>query len=173
MTAPVPHILHGDEIAQLGRPRFVSSGPIRPDVSVAEALNVLFYAVREFHKTFDQPAPDVPTMQTPDLVARRGDWIVEEKEEVAEATTVEDQADGYIDGIYFNLGGLVELGVLPGELLELAHKANMAKRHTIDGKLTVVKNEQGKVLKPADWVDPTPAQRAEVQRQMQALPLAA
>lgn len=155
----IPHILQ-------------PGSPVRRDVSVEEALNVLFFAVRQFHQTFDQPAPDVPTMQTPDLVERRGHWIVEEKVEVAEATTIEDQADGYVDGIYFNLGGLVELGVLPGALLALAHTANMAKRHTIDGVLTVVKNETGKVLKPVGWQDPTPAQKAEVQRQIGRRPLA-
>ena len=159
---PIPHILQPGEAAPA----------VRRDVTVAEALNVLFFAVRDFHTTFEQPAPSVPTMQTPDLVERRGDWIVEEKEEVAEATTIEDQADGYIDGIYFNLGGLVELGVLPGELLALAHEANMAKRHKVNGVLTVVKNDAGKVLKPADWQDPTPAQKAEVRRQQVELPLA-
>lgn len=146
---------------------------VRPDVTVADALNVLFFAVREFHKTFDQPAPDVPTMQTPDLVERRADWIDEEKQELREAKTIEDQADAYIDGIYFNLGGLVELGVLPGAILALAHDANLAKRHNVNGVLTVVKNEAGKVLKPADWVDPTPKQRAEVARQIAERPLAA
>ena len=144
---------------------------VRDDVTVAEAINVLWNAVRQFHIVFDQPHPDQPTMQTPDLTKRRADWIEEEKDELLAAETVEDQADAYIDGIYFNLGGLVELGILPGRLLELVQEANMAKRHIVNGELVVVKNASGKVLKPADWVDPTPKQRAEVARQVRETPL--
>lgn len=139
---------------------------------LAAAINTMFFAVRDFHNAFDQPAPNVPTLQTPDLVSRRADWIDEEKGELKVAKTVEDQADAYMDGIYFNLGGLVELGVLPGRLLELVHEANMAKRHLINGELVAVKSETGKVIKPADWVDPTPKQKAEVARQMRETPLA-
>lgn len=139
---------------------------------LAEALNTLFHAVRGFHLAFDQPAPDVPTLQTPAQVDRRAEWIEEEKDELKAATTIEDQADAYMDGIYFNLGGLVELGVLPGRLLEFVHEANMAKLHLINGELVAVKNEIGKVVKPKDWVDPTPKQRAEVARQVRETPLA-
>lgn len=132
------------------------------------SIDALFRQVREFHKIMDQPHPDVPTMQTIDLVRRRSAWIISEVVELNEAETVEDQADAYIDIAYFSLGGLVELGVIPGALWAAAHGANMAKVWP-DGFPR--KQPDGKIIKPPGWVDPTPAQKAEVVRQLIEMPL--
>jgi predicted HAD superfamily Cof-like phosphohydrolase len=131
-------------------------------------IDSLFHQVRDFHKVMEQPHPDEPTMQTPDLIERRMDWVDSEQDELREAKTVEDQADAYLDIIYFAFGGLVELGVMPHWLWRYAHEANMAKVWP-DG--TVRKRADGKIIKPPEWVDPTPLQRAAVQAQAQHRPL--
>ena len=111
-------------------------------------------AVRQFHKTFGHPAPDSPTMQTTDLVSRRAGWLVEEVNELGDATTITEQADAYLDIIYFALGGLVELGIEPSPIFDLVQNANMAKVWP-DGSVRV--NETGKVLKPEGWEAPDAA----------------
>ena len=131
-------------------------------------IDALFHQVRDFHLLMDQPAPDAPTMQTVDLIERRMNWIDSEQQELRDARTVEDQADAYIDITYFALGGLVELGVIPGELWWLAHNANMAKVWE-DGRPR--KMPDGKIIKPAGWVDPTPAQKRAVIAQIISTPL--
>lgn len=132
------------------------------------SINPAFFEVRRFHQVMEQPHPDVPTMQPTELVERRMAWVDSEQEELREARTVEDQADAYLDILYFALGGLVELGVVPGPLFDLAHAANMNKVWE-DGKPR--KRADGKIIKPDGWVDPTPAQKAEVDRQRMEQPL--
>lgn len=123
--------------------------------------------VRAFHDAFaSTPVPSIPTAQTIFLAERRAKWIEEEMDELRQADTVAEQADAYIDAIYFALGGLIELGIDPSPLWNLTHAANMAKLQP-DG--TVLRDPvTRKVIKPADWVDPTPAQQAEVERQIRA-----
>jgi len=153
-------------------------------------LSKALAAVRAFHIAFGQPAPDAPTSQTLEQADRRAAWIREEADELqddtaqnlydpsefddvndayeAEVDLITVQADAYIDGLYFNLGGLVELGLDPEPLFQIVQDANMAKRHLVNGELVAVKNGMGKVIKPEGWQDPHSLLRAEVERQIQA-----
>jgi predicted HAD superfamily Cof-like phosphohydrolase len=130
---------------------------------VKHPLTQLWETVRQFQLAFGQPAPDEPTLQTTAQATRRSDWIKEEADELLEARTIMDQADAYIDAIYFGVGGLVELGVDPGPLWDIVHNANMSKLWK-DG--TVHRREDGKVIKPPHWVDPGPLLQAEINRQL-------
>lgn len=123
--------------------------------------------IREFHRVFARtPHPTVPTLLTPYQVERRVTWCAEEGQETREATTIAGQADGWIDMIYFALGGLDEMGLDPSPLWDIVHAANMAKRQP-DGS---VRRDPvtGKTLKPADWQDPGPLIEAEIDRQIAA-----
>ncbi len=75
----------------------------------------------------------------------------EEIDEFLQAQDLYDQADAMIDLIYFALGTLAEMGVKPGKIFEIVHRANMAKLFR-DGKPHY--NAQSKVIKPPDWQDP-------------------
>lgn len=135
------------------------------------ALGAVMHDVTEFHLDFGHPAPRSPTLLTPERADARATWKEEEAQELRDATTIEDQADAAIDGLYFNIGTLVELGVDPSPLWEIVQKANMAKKHLIDGVLTVVyfpegHPKAGKVMKPDGWQDPKPLLKAEVERQI-------
>lgn len=127
------------------------------------SIGQAFADVRDFHITFGHPAPDVPSLQHAERAHTRGEWIESEVEELREAATIADQADAYIDIIYFALGGLVELGINPARLWRIVHAANMAKRQP-DG--TVKRREDGKIIKPDDWVAPDAALRAEIDDQI-------
>jgi predicted HAD superfamily Cof-like phosphohydrolase len=120
--------------------------------------------VRAFHQAFGHPAPDAPSWLDPDLVDKRASWIEEEALELREATTIVEQADAFIDVIYFALGGLVSLGIRPGPLWEIVQNANMAKLWP-DGQPRHRPGD-GKVVKPAGWEDPGPKLAAEVRRQL-------
>ncbi len=119
--------------------------------------------VRAFHLAFGHPAPEAPELLHADLVERRAAWIEEEADELREAATVAEQADAFIDIIYFALGGLVNLGVRPERLWDIVQAANMAKLWP-DGAPRHRPGD-GKVVKPDGWQDPGPLLEAEVDRQ--------
>lgn len=131
----------------------------------------VMHDVREFHLDFGHPAPNRPTLLTPERADARASWKEEEAQELRDATTIAEQADAAVDGIYFNLGTLVELGIDPTPIWAIVQAANMAKRHMVNGVPTAVyfpegHPKAGKVMKPDDWQDPTPLIRAEVERQI-------
>lgn len=124
-------------------------------VSPSSALSHLTQDVRLFHLLFGHPAPLKPEVQPPELVERRAKWIRSEVTELEEATTVYEQADAYLDIIYFAVGGLVELGIkFTHRLWRLVQSANLAKIWP-DGSIR--KNEAGKVQKPDGWTAPDAA----------------
>jgi predicted HAD superfamily Cof-like phosphohydrolase len=125
-----------------------------------------FEDVIEFHTVFDHPIGDAPRMQPPERVAARAGWLEEEARELREATTIADQADAYIDSIYFALGGLVDMGVDPSPIWAIVQRANMAKVWA-DGSVRRRKHD-GKIIKPDTWVDPKPLIEAEIARQLSA-----
>lgn len=124
----------------------------RMGVSPGSALNHLTDDVRLFHILFGHPAPLKPELQSRELVERRSKWIRSECDELEAAATVKEQADAYLDVIYFAIGGLVELGIkFTHRLWRLVQGANLAKVWP-DG--SVRKDENGKVIKPEGWVAP-------------------
>ena len=120
--------------------------------------------VRVFHAAFGHPAPDAPSQLTQETAVRRAAWIEEEAQELREATSIEAQADAFIDVIYFAIGGLVNLGVRPGPLWDIVQGANMAKLWP-DGRPRH-RESDGKVIKPEGWEDPGPKLAAEIRRQL-------
>jgi len=122
-----------------------------------------YFDVHDFHRTFDHPRNLRPVLQPADRVEARANWLDEEVIELREATTIAEQADAYIDIIYFAVGGLVEMGVNPEKLWSIVHGANMAKVWP-DG--TVRRRADGKIVKPDGWVAPDALIEAEIQRQM-------
>lgn len=127
-------------------------------------MNKLMQDVRLFHVTFGHPAAASPSMQTADYAKRRAGWIRSEADELEEAATLAEQADAYIDAIYFAVGGLVELGVDPQPIWDLVQAANMAKVWP-DG--SVRKTAEGKVIKPDGWRAPDEAIEMEIARQLE------
>lgn len=121
-----------------------------------------YFDVYNFHRTFDHPHNDKPVLQSAERVTARADWLDEEVTELREAITIAEQADAYIDIIYFAMGGLVEMGVNPDRLWSIVHGANMAKVWP-DG--TVRRREDGKIIKPDGWVAPDALIEAEILHQ--------
>jgi hypothetical protein len=135
-----------------------------------QGLDKVFLQVRSMMAFFGQDFPDTPTLLTPAQVSRRAKWIRSEMDELEDPTkqTIRDQADALLDSIVFAVGGLVELGVLPQNLLDFVIESQFGKVHDIDGVPTIVKNEDGKVVKPANWeadFAPEPKMQLEISRQ--------
>ncbi|WP_072332360.1 hypothetical protein [Thermoactinomyces sp. DSM 45891] len=121
--------------------------------------------VKSWHKSFGLAAPEEPQLLPEDRVKQRIGFMQEELQEFAESQTLEDQADAMIDLMYFSLGTLVEMGVDPGELFDIVHRANMSKLWE-DGKPRY-RESDGKVMKPEHWQDPQPLLRKEIFRQIE------
>lgn len=117
-------------------------------------------AVRAFHVAFGHPAPEKPEKQHILRAAKRAEWIDEELDELIDAQDITEQADAYLDIIYFALGGLVELGIEPSAIFDMVQRANMAKLGP-DGK--PIYHPDGKVKKPEGWVAPDDAIRAHIE----------
>jgi predicted HAD superfamily Cof-like phosphohydrolase len=117
-------------------------------------INKEFNMVKEFHKAFNHPYADKPTLMSLNRAEKRYAWMKEEIDEFIEATEKGDlyeQVDAMIDNIYFALGTLVELGVEPEQIFEIVQNANMSKLWS-DGKPHY--KPDGKVMKPSTWEDP-------------------
>lgn len=113
-------------------------------------LDGLLKMVERFQREIlGYPIPDAPSRLKPKRVNARYDHLIEEAQEFRESMTLADQADALIDSIYVALGGLVEMGLLPGPLFEEVHEANMRKvRGTVDKR----KNHEGyDAVKPGGW----------------------
>lgn len=139
-------------------------------------LDFPFMQVRAFHQAFDHPCPDVPAMQPIERATARSRWIEEECEELRDAETMKDQADAYTDILYFALGGMVELGIMPQNIFDCVQLANMAKLHRDPetGQSFVVRREDGKIVKPDHWAEDHAPERhieAEIERQALSKPL--
>ena len=126
------------------------------------SLDDAYLKVRDFHKAFRAPYQDQPGLVERERALARADWMREEIDEFLEAKDVIGQADAMIDLIYFALGTMVEMGVMPDELFDIVHQANMTKLWP-DGKVHY--GPDGKVIKHPSWQDPAPKLLQEVERQ--------
>jgi predicted HAD superfamily Cof-like phosphohydrolase len=128
-------------------------------------INREYNLVKEFHKAFNHPYQETPTLLGIERAEKRYSWMLEEINEFMEATKNNDiveQADAMIDVIYFALGTLVEMGVEPENLFNIVQHANMSKLWE-DGKPHY--KEDGKVKKPEGWKDPHNDSVLEILRQ--------
>lgn len=119
--------------------------------------------VRTFQHYAGQPTADKPVMADADRVKTRIKWITEELEEYREAETIYEQADALIDTLYYLLGAFVDSGIGADRLFEIVHQSNMRK---ISPDVTIVRDEDSKIEKPAHWTHPDLEVKAEIDRQM-------
>lgn len=127
-------------------------------------LNEVWNDVAEFHQTFRFGTPSIPTRLRADDVGQRAAYMEEELDEFREADTLIGQVDAMIDLIYFALGTLVAMGVRPGWIWRLVHRANMAKVWP-DGQPRWRDGDR-KVIKPPGWVGPEQGISLEIARQV-------
>lgn len=119
--------------------------------------------VRTFQRCAGQPVANKPVMVDINRVKTRIKWITEELEEYLEAETVYEQADALIDTLYYLLGAFVDSGISADRLFEIVHQSNMRK---ILPDVTIIKDEDSKIEKPAEWIHPDLEVKAEIDRQM-------
>lgn len=128
-------------------------------------INKEYNMVKEFHKAFNHPVAENPTLMSLERAKKRYKWMKEEIDEFIEATEngdIYEQIDAMIDNIYFALGTLVEIGVYPEKIFEIVQNANMSKLWE-DGKPRY--NKDGKVIKPNGWQDPHDLIKTEINKQ--------
>jgi predicted HAD superfamily Cof-like phosphohydrolase len=145
--------------------------------------------VLEFHRVFDHPIADSPTIPADDRVRFRAAFIVEEclefleacfdmnnaalfddvknslKIVLAKATVKVDLAlavDALADIDYVVEGCRLEFGVNGEPIADEVHRSNMAKKGAS-------KTPEGKTLKPPGWTPPDIAGELEKQRGVNAL----
>lgn len=75
------------------------------------------------------------------------------------------QADALTDGQYFISGSFAEEGLKPTPFFNIVQGANMAKLGA-DGK-PIIRESDGKIMKPEGWMPPEPKLEAEVLRQIE------
>lgn len=132
-----------------------------------KGLDLTYSEIAKFHKAFNHPVSEKPTLITKERAKYRYDWIVEEAEEFVDAIydgDIVEASDAMIDCIYFCVGTLVEMGVHPEQLFEIVQNANMSKLFP-DGK-PHYRFEDGKVIKPEGWKDPHPLLMEAIKSQL-------
>ena len=96
--------------------------------------------------------PTSPKKLSPERAKARHEQFIEEDNEFLEIDSLEDQADALMDGIYFRLGALVEMGILPGPVFDAIHEANMLKKR---GTIPRRQHSTGfDAVKPEGWKPP-------------------
>lgn len=129
-------------------------------------MNREYNMVKKFHTKFNQPVANTPTPLNKYRARLRYEWMMEEINEFLDATEKEDiveQTDALIDTIYFALGALVEMGIMPDEPFQIVQDANMSKLWE-DG--TPHYNAEGKVIKPPTWQDPHTKLKDAIERRI-------
>lgn len=76
------------------------------------------------------------------------------------------QSDAMVDASYFLGGSFAETGVKPQALFDIVQDANMAKLGP-DGK-PIIRESDGKIMKPEGWVPPEAKLEEEIKRQIAA-----
>ena len=123
------------------------------DSELQELLNQMLADVKDFNmEILRVSVPTKPGRLSSRRSAARTKHCIEELQEFQIATEVEDQADALIDLIYVALGGLCEMGVLPGPIFAEVHQANMKKKH---GSVDKRPESSGHdAIKPDNWSPP-------------------
>lgn len=83
-----------------------------------------------------------------------------------ETEMVIGQCDALIDASYFIGGSFAEIGVQPQPLFDIVQNANMAKLGP-DGK-PIIRESDGKIMKPEGWEPPEAKLEEEIVRQINA-----
>lgn len=158
---------------------------------MAIAMSVHREQVKEFHRVFGQPIAERPTVPSDERVRLRLRLIAEEFVELMFAAgygeeffgSIKEAMEDFDEGIknlrirvdlpafadaladldYVIEGARLEFGIDGEKIADVVHQANLDKRHMIGGSPKVVRREDGKVLKPADWTPPDIA--GELRRQ--------
>lgn len=117
--------------------------------------------VRNFTSACTDDLPTSPELMSSEKIAFIRKMVNDEMDELEEAKDVVEQADALVDAIYYICDTAVRHGMNLDPLFDIVHDANMKK--VVNGK--VIRREDGKIMKPAGWVDPAPALIAEIERQ--------
>ena len=112
--------------------------------------------VRNFHKAFNQPVLDFPTIPNRERIALRHRLLTEEVFELHDASfkgDIVEVADGIVDCLYILFGTAHEFGLanLLPELFESVQKSNMSK---LDADGNAIFREDGKVVKSSLFFKP-------------------
>lgn len=113
--------------------------------------------VKEFHKKFEIPMAERPSVMHPTMARFRVNFMQEELDEFVEAYDKGDVAvmvDSLIDLVYVALGTALIMGVSEGQwqrCWDIVQLANMAKVRGVSGRSSY------DVVKPEGWTDPLPA----------------
>lgn len=119
--------------------------------------------VREFHERFGHKVgPSPAPLSAAERLVRAG-FLREELQEFVDADDLVDQVDAMIDLLYIAYGNLVMMGVEPTRVFEAVHAANMNKLWP-DGRPRW-REDNGKVIKPLNWVGPEAEIEQELARQ--------
>ncbi|QDP53510.1 MAG: putative deoxynucleotide monophosphate kinase [Prokaryotic dsDNA virus sp.] len=98
------------------------------------------------------PIPETPSRLDPDRKKWAEGALSEELTEFIDADTLEDEVDALLDLVYFALGRVIEMGIVPGAAFEEIHATNMGK---VRGELSKRPHAKGyDAVKPEGWTPP-------------------
>ena len=120
-----------------------------------------FSKVGTFMKTFGQEVKDKPAFSTDKINKLRIDLIKEELEELTEAMSNNDLlevADALTDILYVTYGAGHAFGINLDKCFEEVQSSNMSK---LDNNGKPIYNDQGKVMKGPNYIEPNLKQFAE------------
>jgi predicted HAD superfamily Cof-like phosphohydrolase len=151
-----------------GHPVGAKPTPIPVDVAIKRAIWSAEELIEFLHATVG--GNEAAFLNAVDEFNRGIARAVAKSQEEGEYTNKSDeeivtrQADALTDELYFNQGSFVVAGVDPQPLFDIVQEANMAKLGP-DGK-PIIRELDGKIMKPEGWQPPEPKLREEIKRQI-------
>ena len=118
--------------------------------------------VRQFTRACEINLPKRPRLLSKETIDFITKMVSDEMQELKCADDIKEQADALVDAIYYIYDTAVKNGIDLDPIFKIVHRANMKK--VVKGK--VIRGENGKVLKPANWQDPAPLIAKEIKRQL-------
>ena len=117
--------------------------------------------VHEFTRVCESHLPQSPTFMAQENIHFIRKMVNDELDELENSKTIAEQADALVDAVYYICDTAVRHGMNLDPLFEIVHAANMKK--IVDGK--ILRREDGKILKPQGWEEPTQKLANEIERQ--------
>ena len=117
--------------------------------------------VKEFTQACNDSLPNRPQQLDKNAVKFITQMVKDELKELEEASNIIDQADAFVDMMYYICDAAVRNGINLDPIFEIVHHSNMNK--VINGK--VKRREDGKIMKPNNWIPPEPLIQKNLEKQ--------
>ena len=118
--------------------------------------------VKQFTVLTDPNLPDTPKKLNKTQIKFAIKMLKDELKELKEAKDITEQADAFVDIIYYSCNLALKNGINLDPIFDIVHDCNMKK--VVNGK--IIRRDDGKILKPKNWIGPEELIKENINKQL-------